>query len=271
MKRFIAIAAVAALALSFAIPAVADAHVTVNPRSVAANSFARLDVRVPNERDSASTTSVAVSFPEGFTSVSWKPVWGWKVKVTTVKLATPIKTDDGEITARVGRITWTATSKRFAIAPGSFEEFGLSTRIPNVPGASLRFPARQTYGNGEVVRWTGAPGSDTPAPVVAVTGPTATAAHAGVKSVSPKKGSTRDAVREVHVTFDASVVTGLIAVERADGSVVPLERTGLKPGDHAVLQWLPKAALAAGKYTAQWRARAQDGHSENGSWTFRVR
>ncbi len=104
-----------------------------------------------------------------------------------------------------------------------------------------------------------------------VDGPTATAAHAGVKSVSPRKGSTRDAVREVHVTFDESVITGLIAVKRAGGSVVPVKRTGLKASNHAVLQWLPKAPLASGRYTAEWRARSDDGHRETGSWTFRVR
>jgi uncharacterized protein YcnI len=169
MRRIPMIAATAVVALL--VPAAAEAHVTVNPRSVAANAFARLDVRVPNERDEASTKSIAVSFPEGFTSVSYKPVWGWKVKITKVKLATPIKTEDGEITERVGRITWTATSKRFWIAPSSFEEFGLSTRIPSVPGTALRFPARQTYSNGEVVRWTGAPSAATPAPVVNVTAP----------------------------------------------------------------------------------------------------
>jgi uncharacterized protein YcnI len=160
----------AATAAVLALPAAAQAHVTVNPRTVAADSFARLDVRVPNERDEASTKSIAVSFPEGFPSVSYKPVWGWKVKITKVKLATPIKTEDGEITDRVGRITWTATSRRFWIAPGAFEEFGLSARMPAAPaGTVLRFPARQTYSNGEVVRWTGAASSATPAPAVTLT------------------------------------------------------------------------------------------------------
>jgi uncharacterized protein YcnI len=111
---------------------------------------------------------VVVSFPAGFLSVSWKPVWGWRAKVTKARLATPIKTDEGEITERVAKITSTATAKRYQIVPGSFEEFGLSTRIPNTPGKALSFPALQTYSNGEVVRWTGAPGADTPAPVVNV-------------------------------------------------------------------------------------------------------
>jgi uncharacterized protein YcnI len=166
MKLLIAAAGAAALA----VPASAQAHVTLNPRGVAADSFARLDVRVPNERDAASTKSIAVSFPEGFPSVSYKPVWGWKARITKVRPATPITTEDGEITERVGRITWTATSRRFWIAPSSFEEFGLSVRMPGAPaGTVLRFPARQTYSNGEVVRWIGAAGSDAPAPTVTLT------------------------------------------------------------------------------------------------------
>ena len=95
-------------------------------------------------------------------------------------------------------------------------------------------------------------------------------AHAGVKSVSPKKNSTRDVVREVHVTFDEAVVTGLIEVKRGS-AVVAMKRTGLKSGNKAVLQWIPKAPLAPGSYTANWRARADDGHSEKGSWSFKVR
>jgi uncharacterized protein YcnI len=158
----------AAVAAAAIVPAAAQAHVTLNPRSVTADSFARLDVRVPNERDRASTTKIAVSFPAGFASVAWKPVWGWRAKVTKAKLAAPIKTDEGEVTERVSKITWTATAKRYQIVPGSFEEFGLSTRIPNTPGKALSFPALQTYSNGEVVRWTGAQGTDTPAPVVNV-------------------------------------------------------------------------------------------------------
>ncbi len=41
-------------------------------------------------------------------------------------------------------------------------------RIPNKPNATLSFPARQTYSSGEVVNWSGAAGSETPAPSVNV-------------------------------------------------------------------------------------------------------
>ena len=75
---------------------------------------------------------------------------------------------------------------------------------------------------------------------------------------------------EAHVTFEDAVITGLIEVKRGARVVAP-KRTGLKASNHAAVQWIPKAPLPAGRYTVNWRARAQDGHSEKGSWTFRVR
>jgi copper resistance protein C len=95
-------------------------------------------------------------------------------------------------------------------------------------------------------------------------------AHAKVESVSPRKNSTRHTVREVHVTFEESVITGLIAVKKSGSGTVALERTGLKSSNHAILQWIPRRALGPGHYTVDWRARADDGHRETGSWSFRV-
>jgi periplasmic copper chaperone A len=45
--------------------------------------------------------------------------------VATKKLATPIQTDDANITEGVDTITWTALSKRDAIPPAAFQDFGL--------------------------------------------------------------------------------------------------------------------------------------------------
>jgi uncharacterized protein YcnI len=157
-------------AVAVAAPA-AQAHVTLNPKAVTANSFGRLDVRVPNERDDASTRSVVLYFPSGFYSASYKRVWGWTAKVSMRKLATPVPSADGDITEEVAKITWRATSKANWIAPGAFEEFGLSMRIPNRPNATLTFPARQSYSSGEVVNWSGAAGTPTPAPAINVVAP----------------------------------------------------------------------------------------------------
>ena len=164
--------------LALAAPAAAQAHVTLQPDSAKAGAFTRLDVRVPNERDDASTSKVEVQFPDGFAAASFEPVPGWDVKVTKKKLATPVQTDDGEITEGVDTITWTAKSDADAIPPGAFQDFGVSVRIPGKAGDALTFKALQTYTGGEVVRWIGAEDSDNPAPIVSVTNGEETAAAA---------------------------------------------------------------------------------------------
>jgi periplasmic copper chaperone A len=142
-------------------PAAAQAHVTLQPSSAPAGGFARLDVRVPNERDNASTTKIELQLPDGFAEASYEPVPGWNVKVKKAKLAQPIKTDDGTVTEGVKQITWTS---KHGIAPGSFQDFGLSVQVPGKASDTLTFKALQTYSNGEVVRWIGPEGSDSPAP-----------------------------------------------------------------------------------------------------------
>jgi uncharacterized protein YcnI len=166
MKKKITLAAAVAVALT---PAAAQAHVTVQPKTAPAGAYTRLDVRVPNERDDVSTSKVAVQFPDGFASASYEPVPGWTVKVTKAKLATPIQTDDGEITEGIKQITWTADDDADAIPPGAFRDFGLSVQIPGKAGDQLAFKALQTYSDGEVVRWIGGEGSENPAAVVSVT------------------------------------------------------------------------------------------------------
>ena len=158
----------ATAALALVAPAAAQAHVTLQPNTATAGAYTRLDVRVPNERDDASTNKVEVQFPDGFASASYEPTPGWDVKVTKKTLDKPVQTDDGEITEGVDTITWTAKSEADAIPPGAFEDFGLSVQIPGKAGDKLTFKALQTYTGGEVVRWIGAEDSDNPAPVVTV-------------------------------------------------------------------------------------------------------
>jgi uncharacterized protein YcnI len=165
-KKIAVVTAVAALA----VPAAAQAHVTVQPNAAAAGSFTVLNVRVPNERDNASTAKVDVQFPSGFASASYEPKPGWRVRLVKKRLATPIQTDDGPITEGVSRMIWTRTSRSGGIKPGQFMDFPISVQIPGKAGDKLTFKALQTYSAGEVVRWIGAPGADEPAPQVSVTG-----------------------------------------------------------------------------------------------------
>jgi uncharacterized protein len=171
---------------------VAQAHVTVQPSEVPAGGFTRLDVRVPNERDNASTTKVEVKFPAGFTEVSTEPVPGWSVKETRSKLAQPETNDEGEKVAdQVDTITWTGDGNQGKIGPGEFQDFGLSVAVPDKPGTSLTFKALQTYSNGEVVRWIGAPNSEEPAPQVKLTA--ATGDHAAASDTNTGTGQAASA------------------------------------------------------------------------------
>lgn len=162
MRKTPIVAALVALVL---VPA-ASAHVTVNPNEVPAGSFSRFAVRVPTERPNADTTKVVLQLPEDLAFVSFQPKPGWTRTVTMVKLAKPVTNDEGEtVTERIGTVTWEGGK----IAPGEFDEFGLSAKVPDTAGQTLVFPAVQTYSNGEVVRWIGAADADTPAPRVALT------------------------------------------------------------------------------------------------------
>ena len=154
---------VAAVAL-VAVPA-AWGHVSVNPSEAAAGSFARFDVRVPNEEESADTTKVTVQLPEGLNFTSFQPKPGWTRTVTMKKLDKPVTSDDGTVTERIDTVTWSGGT----IAPGEFDEFGFSAQVPDTEGAVLVFPAIQTYSDGTVVRWIGAADADEPAPRVTLT------------------------------------------------------------------------------------------------------
>ena len=130
----------------------ASAHVTVHPESyVKGATDGLLTFRVPNEEDTASTTKVQVFLPTDHPvlGVLVAPRDGWTAKVTTTKLRTPVKTDDGTITEAVSEITWTGGK----IAAGQFEDFDVAFgRLPDDTGR-LAFKTLQTYSDGKTVRW----------------------------------------------------------------------------------------------------------------------
>jgi copper resistance protein C len=94
-------------------------------------------------------------------------------------------------------------------------------------------------------------------------------AHAPVKERTPKPGSTVSKARTVSVRFGEAVVTGKIQVFRGSKQLTP-KAAGLKPDNKAILRAVFARSLAKGTYTLQWRALADDGHHEKGSWTFHV-
>ncbi len=181
-------AAVFTVAALLALPAVAQAHVTMQPGSApAAGADVTESLRVPNEQDNASTTKVAVQFPPGFISVSYQAVPGWTTKVATEKLAAPVQTDDGPVDTQVSTVTFTADSAKSGIQPGQFQDFPLSLLIPDKPGTTLAFKAVQTYSNGDVVRWIGPETAEEPAATLKVTAAAANPAMAHDQAASASK------------------------------------------------------------------------------------
>jgi len=166
MKRHLSGAVAVAAAL--AAPSAAAAHVSVHPNAVPAGANATLDVRVPNETDNATTTKIQVKFPPGFIGVSTEPPPGWTAKVLTSKLAKPVQTDDGPVDTQVSEVDWTARAGA-GIKPGEFANFPISVALPGKAGDVLTFKTVQTYSNGQVARWIGAPDADQPAPTIDVT------------------------------------------------------------------------------------------------------
>ena len=151
-KAFAALGA--ALVVVLASPAAA--HVTVQPNEGVIDTFSRFVVRVPTERD-VPTTEITVEFPP-LASVSFEPKDGWEREVEMTELDEPIEAFGQEITETVGKVTWSGGR----IGPGEFLEFGFSAKMPDGE-ETMTFDAIQTYTGGEVVRWTGAPDSETPA------------------------------------------------------------------------------------------------------------
>ncbi|WP_406169302.1 YcnI family protein [Streptomyces sp. NBC_00996] len=171
----------------------AFAHVTVHPESYAKGATdGVLTFRVPNEEDTASTTKVQVFLPTDHPvlGVLVTPQSGWTAKVTTTKLKTPIKTDDGTITDAVSEITWTGGRIRH----GEFQDFNVAFgQLPDDTG-QLEFKTLQTYSDGNVVRWIeetpkGGEEPENPAPVLTLTAKATGEDSSGATSGAPSSSS----------------------------------------------------------------------------------
>jgi uncharacterized protein len=193
--------------------AAASAHVTVDaPGATRGGTDQTITFRVPNELPKAATTQLQISIPTDTPIASVLPQVhpGWTVTTTTVKLAKPIHTDDGDITDAVSTVTWKAKAQADGIPAGQFDEFVLiAGLLPNVE--SLTLPVIQTYSDGTIVKWIErpAPGSTTqpdhPAPVLKLSANTST------KSTAPATATKTGATSTTGVTVLAIVALVLAA------------------------------------------------------------
>ncbi|MEU8174134.1 YcnI family protein [Microbispora hainanensis] len=179
MKPIRAVAAtlVAGVAVLLAPTLPALAHVTVSPSVATTGGRGTFAFKVPDERADANTTRVEVVFPENaqLTSVSLRPVPGWKATIATRQLpnAASAGSDDEAADKAADKAVTGIVWEGGAIKPGEYQVFEVSLGpLPTTPG-QLVFKALQTYSNGEVVRWidipeAGAPQPEHPAPVIYV-------------------------------------------------------------------------------------------------------
>ncbi|MCH5585776.1 YcnI family protein [Shimazuella sp. AN120528] len=136
----------------FGFTSIVDAHVTVWPKESTVGAYEKYTVRVPSEKDS-STTKVQLEFPKDVQVETVEPVSGWNYQF--------VKGSDGRNTG----IIWTATGD--GIKAHEFFEFPFIGANPK-QATSVSWKAHQTYADGTVVDWTGAPESETPASVTTI-------------------------------------------------------------------------------------------------------
>lgn len=200
---------------------VAFAHVTVHPDSYAKGATdGLLTFRVPNEENTADTTKVQVFVPTDHPvlGVLVTPQDGWTAKVTTTKLKTPVKTDDGTITDAVSQITWSGGR----IRSGEYQDFDVAFgQLPDDTD-QLGFKTLQTYSDGKVVRWIeethkGAEEPESPAPVLKLTAGTAGDESAPVTAspsepkATAKASSSDSTARGLGIAGLVAGVLGLVA------------------------------------------------------------
>jgi copper resistance protein C len=96
-------------------------------------------------------------------------------------------------------------------------------------------------------------------------------AHTEVKSTYPGKGkSATTRITTVSVTFTAGIRSGTLKVTGPGGTAT--SSAGARdPRNVRRLRAPLKRGLRAGTYKASWTMKAADGHTQRGSWTFRLR
>ncbi|MEW8970984.1 MAG: YcnI family protein [Mesobacillus sp.] len=132
---------------------VASAHVTVQPQETSQGSYEFFTVRVPSEKEDVQTTKVEVKFPEevNITRFETKPGWTYEVQ----------KDDTGKITSA----TWTTEGE--GLTGSEFVQFTMQGKVGD-EATEIIWKAYQTYSDGSVVEWVGAPDADKPASVTVV-------------------------------------------------------------------------------------------------------
>jgi methionine-rich copper-binding protein CopC len=97
------------------------------------------------------------------------------------------------------------------------------------------------------------------------------AAHVGIKSVSPKRGSTVDRpLTRVKVTFEGAITDGHLTVRGPSGRKVS-KGDGSVVNNDTVLRVRLKRGLSKGRYSVRMEVLNTDGHVTSRSWSFKLK
>jgi uncharacterized protein YcnI len=131
---------------------IASAHVTVLPKDTTQGSYEVITVRVPSEKD-VPTVKIEVEIPEGIEITRFEPKPEWNYKLTQ------------DVSGKITSVIWTAEGN--GLSSTEFSDFKMQGKIGS-QSSQIVWKAYQFYQDGSKVDWTGAPESDTPAPVMQV-------------------------------------------------------------------------------------------------------
>jgi uncharacterized protein YcnI len=201
-------AAAGALVLIGLLAGPASAHVTLHSNdAVQGASDVAVQIRVPNEEDTATTVGLEVDFPATapLIGLDVEPTPGWQFHVTESALPKPVVTDDGTITQYVSKVVWSGGS----IPVGGYQDFNVD--VSSMPVAPLiEVKALQTYANGDVVRWIEEPGPNGQVPDHPA--PTLTLAPAAASPAATTPATTKSKSTSNTLAIVALVVAGLALV-----------------------------------------------------------
>lgn len=131
----------------------AGAHARVSPSLTQLGTSNVYTLVVPTESETAKTTEVEMTVPEGFSIGSFEATPGVKREV--------VASGSGD-EATISKVTWTGLN--IPSGEGAFLRFSGRTE----DAGDFKFLVTQTYSDGSVEEWTGDEDSDTPAPIVNV-------------------------------------------------------------------------------------------------------